>query len=109
MGGEREGMGGEREGVGVSYWLQVEKVLRGRRRFSVLETRNDGVRFTDSSLRSLSEDFQSQQERYDSAQASIVEEVLAIAAGYSEPLANLGSLLARMDVLVRWAGSSLPL
>ena len=81
--------------------LQVEKVLRGQRRFSVLETRNDGVRFTNSHLRSLSQQFQSLRESYECSQASIAEEVLAVAAGYTEPLAALSSLLARMDVLVR--------
>lgn len=80
---------------------QVEKVLRGQRRFSVLETRNDGVRFTNSHLRSLSQQFQCLRERYESTQATLVKEVLVIAAGYSEPLATLSSLLARMDVLVR--------
>ena len=80
---------------------QVEKVLRGQRRFAVLETRNDGVRFTTSQLRSLSQQFQSLRESYESTQASLAVEVLAIAAGYAEPLATLSSLLARMDVLVR--------
>lgn len=80
---------------------QVEKVLRGQRKFSVLETRNDGVRFTNSHLRSLSQQFQCLRESYESTQAALVDEVMAIAAGYSEPLATLSSLLARMDVLVR--------
>lgn len=80
-------------------------MLRGQRRFSVLETRNDGVRFINSSLRSLSQQFQSLRECYESSQASISEEVLTVAAGYAEPLATLSSLLARIDVLVRsvWA------
>ena len=76
-------------------------MLRGQRRFSVLETRNDGVRFTTSHLRSLSQQFQSLRESYETSQASIAEEVLGIAAGYAEPLVSLSSLLARMDVLVR--------
>ena len=88
--------------VGVRGCLcQVEKVLRGQRRFSVLETRNDGVRFTNSHLRSLSQQFQLLRESYESTQTTIAEEVLAIAAGYAEPLATLSSLLAKMDVLVR--------
>lgn len=67
----------------------------------MLETRNDGVRFTNSQLRSLSQQFQCLRERYESTQATLVKEVLVIAAGYSEPLATLSALLARMDVLVR--------
>ena len=89
--------------MGRECFYQVEKVLRGQRRYSVLETRNDGVRFTNSHLRSLSQQFQSLRESYESTQATIAEEVLAIAAGYAEPLATLSSLLAKMDVLVRSA------
>ena len=81
--------------------MQVEKCLRGQRRFSVLETRNDGVRFTSANLRSLSQQFQSLRESYESKQASLAEEVLAIAAGYAEPMENLSQLLAKVDVLVR--------
>ena len=69
----------------------------------MLETRNDGVRFTTSQLRSLSQQFQSLRESYEAAQATLAEEVLTIAAGYTEPLAALSSLLARVDVLVRSA------
>jgi DNA mismatch repair protein MSH2 len=82
---------------------KVEKVLRGQRRFSILETRNDGVRFTNSQLRSLSEQYRSLRERYNTVQAAIAEEVLAIAGGYAEPLASLSSLLARIDVLVSFS------
>ena len=82
-------------------FVQVEKVLRGQRRFLVLETRNDGVRFTTSQLRSLGQEFLSLQESYQSTQTSLAEEVLAIAAGYTEPMESLSSLLARTDVLVR--------
>lgn len=67
----------------------------------MLETKNDGVKFINSQLRSLSEQFQSLKERYDTTQASIVEEVLSIAGGYAEPLVSLSSLLAKIDVLVR--------
>ena len=87
----------------------MEKVLRGQRRFSILETRNDGVRFINSQLRSLSEQYRSLRERYNTVQTAIAEEVLAIAGGYAEPLASLSSLLARMDVLVRSVSSLPPL
>ena len=81
----------------------MEKMLRGRRKFSVLETRNDGVKFTCPPLLSLSQHHQSLRERYDSAQRAIVEEVLGIAAGYSQPLSTLSSLLATLDVLLRFS------
>lgn len=85
----------------------------------ILETKNDGVRFTYTVLRSLSEEYQSLREQYSSTQAAVVEEVLQIAglcsllsgsinhsvplspAGYSEPLNSLNDLLAKLDVFVR--------
>lgn len=59
--------------------LQVEKCLRGQKRFTILETRNDGVRFTYSTLRSLSEDFVGLRAQYETAQARLAEEVLNVA------------------------------
>ena len=80
-------------------------MLRGQKRFTMLETRNDGVRFTHSKLRSESEQYKCLRERYNTVQAAIAEEVLAIAGGYAEPLASLSSLLAKMDVLIRSVSS----
>ena len=59
--------------------LQVEKCLRGQKRFVVLETRNDGVRFTTSPLRELSEEYVALREQYSATQSSLAEEVLQIA------------------------------
>lgn len=58
--------------------LQVEKCLRGQKRFTVLETRNDGVRFTTSSVRSLSEEYVGLREQYSETQSSLAEEVIEI-------------------------------
>lgn len=77
--------------------------MRGQRRFSILETRNDGVRFTTSALRSLSEEHLSLKEQYSSTQQSLVEEVINIASGYVEPMQTLSDLVARLDVLASFA------
>ena len=42
-------------------------------------------------------------EQYTSAQASVAEEVLSIAAGYAEPMQNFGDIVAQLDVLVSFA------
>ena len=63
----------------MPWLLQVEKCLRGQKRFIILETRNDGVRFTYSALRSLSEDFVGLRAQYETAQARLAEEVLNVA------------------------------
>ena len=67
----------------------------------MLETRNDGVKFTTGRLRSLSQQHQGLQESYERQQASLAGEVLAVATGYTDPMECLGQLLARLDVLVR--------
>ncbi len=83
--------------------MQLDKCLRGQKKFITLETRNDGTKFTTSSLRSLSDDYRSLKSQYQSLQASLVSEVLQIAAGYTEPLLELNQLLAHLDVLVSFA------
>ena len=57
----------------------MEKCLRGQRRFIILETRNEGVRFTLPPLRSLSEEYSQLREQYDEKQQRFTEEVLQIA------------------------------
>lgn len=69
----------------------------------MLETRNDGVKFTTSSLQGISEEYRCLKEQYSSAQASVAEEVLSIAAGYAEPMQNFSDVIAQLDVLVSFA------
>ena len=63
----------------MCLFLQVEKCLRGQKKFSILETRNDGVRFTLPSLRPLSEEYLELKMEYTEIQSNLVEEVLKIA------------------------------
>lgn len=69
----------------------------------MLETRNDGVKFTTSSLQGVSHHYCSLKEQYSSAQASVAEEVMTIAAGYAEPMQNFSDIIAQLDVLVSFA------
>ena len=59
--------------------MQSEKSLRHQPSLTILETRNDGVRFTSSLLRSLSQEHLSLKDHYNTAQSNITEEVLSIA------------------------------
>ena len=59
--------------------LQYEKNLRGHVKYIVMETRNDGVKFTTSSLRSMSEHHSTLREQYNAAQENLANEVLEIA------------------------------
>ena len=59
--------------------FKFEKCLRGQKKFIILETRNEGVRFTFSSLRQLSEEYLELLKSYNEVQGNLVEEVLRIA------------------------------
>ena len=87
----------------ITSFFQHEKDIRGQKRFIILETRNDGVKFTTSSLQTISEEYHCLKEQYASAQASVAEEVLRIAAGYAEPMQTFGDIVAQLDVLVSFA------
>ena len=63
----------------ITLSFQMEKCLRGQRRFIILETRNEGVRFTLPPLRSLSEEYNQLREQYNENQQILIEEVLQIA------------------------------
>ena len=66
----------------MALCIQYEKNLRGHAKYSVMETRNDGVKFTTSSLRSMSEHHSTLREQYNTAQESLANEVLEIACKY---------------------------
>lgn len=94
----------------------------------ILETRNDGIRFTCPPLRSHSEEYLDIMGQYNSTQEALVQEVLQIAgkirnffaaslclwcyvccliaAGYVDPLRCLGDYLARLDVFCRFVPHS---
>ena len=61
--------------------IQMEKNLRGQSAYTILDTRNDGVRFTNSKLQALSEECAALREQYETAQEALVEEVVQVAGG----------------------------
>ncbi len=86
--------------------MQSEKCLRSHKRYRILEAHKDGVRFNTSVVDGLNEDYLSLRGDYSATQASLVEEVLHIAAGYTEPMLSLNHILAQLDVLVSFAHAS---
>jgi len=83
--------------------LKEEKVLRNNKRYTTLETRKDGVRFTNSSLKSLSVEFKAYKESYNELQTQLANEVIKVASGYAEPMQVLSDLIAYLDVLLSLA------
>ncbi|KNC99246.1 mismatch repair ATPase MSH2 [Spizellomyces punctatus DAOM BR117] len=82
-------------------------VLRGQREYIELATRKDGVYFTTSTLRRLSNDYSDLSAQYEKVQSNLVKDVIEITASYFPVLELLNQLIAHLDVLVSFAHASI--
>lgn len=80
---------------------KVRKKLNAH--FIVLETRKDGVKFTNAKLKKLGDQYQKILDEYKSCQKELVARVVATAATFSEVFEGLAMLLAELDVLLSFA------
>lgn len=80
-----------------------EKVLRGNKRYTTIDTRKDGIRFNNSVLRQLNEEFQAYKDTYNEVQSKLADEVIKVAGGYSEPMQMLSDIIAHIDALISFA------
>ncbi|XP_013387202.1 DNA mismatch repair protein Msh2 [Lingula anatina] len=80
-----------------------EKVLRNNKNYRTIDTNKSGVRFHNTPLRQLNEEFIALKDDYNEQQKSVVAEVIAIAAGYVEPMILLNDVIAHLDALVSFA------
>ncbi|KAD1443141.1 hypothetical protein E3N88_42819 [Mikania micrantha] len=80
---------------------KVRKKLNAH--FIILETRKDGVKFTNTKLKKLGDQYQKVLEEYKSCQKVLVARVVATAATFSEVFENLAKLLSELDVLLSFA------
>ncbi|KAF1867075.1 hypothetical protein Lal_00049503 [Lupinus albus] len=71
--------------------------------FLVLETRKDGVKFTNTKLKKLGDQYQQIVEEYKSCQKELVNKVVQTAATFSEVFESLAELIAELDVLLSFA------
>ncbi|XP_009627423.1 DNA mismatch repair protein MSH2 [Nicotiana tabacum] len=80
---------------------KVRKQLNSH--YIVLETRKDGVKFTNTKLKKLGDQFQKIVEEYKSCQKELVARVVQTAASFSEVFAGIAGVLAELDVLLSFA------
>ncbi|KAL2935434.1 DNA mismatch repair protein MSH2 [Bienertia sinuspersici] len=71
--------------------------------FIVLETRKDGVKFTNTKLKKFGDEYQRIVEEYKNCQKELVQRVVQTAATFSEVFESLATLLAELDVLLGFA------
>ncbi|KAL6497203.1 MutS-like protein [Orobanche gracilis] len=71
--------------------------------FIVLETRKDGVKFTNIKLKKLSDHYQKVVEEYRNCQKELVARVVQTAATFSEVFEELSWSLSELDVLLSFA------
>ncbi|XP_008785817.2 DNA mismatch repair protein MSH2 [Phoenix dactylifera] len=71
--------------------------------YIVLETRKDGVKFTNSKLKKLGDQYQKVLSEYTSCQKVIVAQVVDATASFSEVFETLSVILSELDVLLSFA------
>ncbi|KAJ0789903.1 putative DNA mismatch repair protein MutS, core [Helianthus annuus] len=71
--------------------------------FIILETRKDGIKFTNTKLKKLGDQYQKVLEEYKSCQKELVARVVNTASTFSEVFDDLAKLLSELDVLLSFA------
>ncbi|KAK9737077.1 MutS domain V [Popillia japonica] len=93
----------DRLGYFYKVTLKDEKLLRGQKKYHIMEAVRAGVRFNDDRLKELNEDYLDICSNYEELQKNVVKEVMDVAVGYADTLRSLNSSIAQVDVLTAFA------
>lgn len=80
-----------------------ERAIRGKKQYSVLETRKDGVRFQTSSLRKLSNAYENIASEYAALEKDMRIKTLEVASTYVDVFVDVAAFIAELDVLCSFA------
>ncbi|RUS68800.1 hypothetical protein EGW08_023438, partial [Elysia chlorotica] len=91
----------------LGYFFRVtrkeEKALRNNKKYHTIDTNKNGVRFHSTAVKQYNQEYIQARDDYNQQQKSVVAEVIAIAAGYVEPMCMINDVLAQLDVLVAFS------
>ncbi|KAK3791475.1 hypothetical protein RRG08_046627 [Elysia crispata] len=91
----------------LGYFFRVtrkeEKALRNNKKYHTIDTNKNGVRFHSTAVKQFNQEYVQARDDYNQQQKSVVAEVIAIAAGYVEPMCIINDVLAQLDVLVAFS------
>ncbi|KAJ6252600.1 DNA mismatch repair protein msh2 [Anaeramoeba flamelloides] len=95
------------KGKGTNYYFRVTKVnqkhLKGDRKFIVLESRKNGVKFTTKKLTKLNQESEEIEEKYEKKQQEVVDQVVRVCKSYSTIFDIVCELISEIDVLASFA------
>ncbi|KAM0326938.1 hypothetical protein ACHAQA_006058 [Verticillium albo-atrum] len=80
--------------------------IRNKSGYQECSTQKNGVYFTTKNLQNLRREFDQQSQNYNRTQASLVSEVVGVAASYCPVLEKLAGVLAHLDVIISFAHCS---
>lgn len=80
-----------------------ERVLRGNSKFTTLDTRKDGVRFTTIKMKKYSREMAALRQDYEEVQKEIVQKAVEISTTYCSVMEELNEVLSELDVVVAFA------